>query len=371
MKETLIKVDDVHLNNNMALEDTKVLKTNEILNCTIKELELIILECKESKFRAKQLFEWFHKKRVWNYDDMLNLPIKLRNTLSAKYPIAPLKIIEKYTSDIDGTIKYLFELPDSHIIESVLMRYKHGNSVCISSQVGCRMGCTFCASTVDGRVRNLMASEMLGQVYAIGDDTGERVTNIVLMGSGEPLEELDTTLRFVELINHEGGQNIGQRHITISTCGLVPQIKILADKKIQVNLAISLHATTNDKRKTIMPIARKYGLEELLKVCNYFTDMTGRRITFEYALISEENDFEDDAKRLGELLKGMLCHVNLIPVNKIEERKYTSSPEKRIQKFKNTLEGYGVPTTLRRTLGADIEAACGQLRRRYLKKRGE
>ena len=344
---------------------------NQILNYTIEELDEVVKECKESKFRAKQLFEWFHKKRVCNYDEMLNLPIKFRENLKNKYPIEPIVMLEKYTSNIDGTIKYLFELNDSHIIESVLMRYKHGNSVCISSQVGCRMGCTFCASTVEGRVRNLMASEMLAQVYAIGEDTGERITNIVVMGSGEPLEELSTTLRFIELINHEAGQNIGQRHITISTCGLVPEIKLLADKKLQINLAISLHAATDDKRKAIMPITRKYGIEELLNACRYFTDMTGRRITFEYALISEENDFADDAKRLGELLKGMLCHVNLIPVNKIEERKYTSSPEKRIDKFKIILEGYGVTTTLRRTLGADIEAACGQLRRRYLKKRGE
>ncbi len=344
---------------------------NEILNCTLSELENIVLECGESKFRAKQLFEWFHKKRVWNYDEMLNLPIKFRSTLSEKYPIKPLQIVEKYCSNVDGTIKYLFELPDSHIIESVLMRYKHGNSVCISSQVGCRMGCTFCASTVDGRVRNLMASEMIGQIYAISEDNDERITNIVVMGSGEPLEELDTTLRFIELINHPSGQNIGQRHITLSTCGLVPEIRILADKKLQVNLAISLHATTNDKRKEIMPIARKYNLDELLDACNYFIDKTNRRITFEYALISAENDNEEDARKLGNLLKGMLCHVNLIPVNKIDERQYTSSPEKRVDKFKGILESYGVPTTLRRTLGADIDAACGQLRRRYLKKRGE
>ncbi len=360
MKETTDKLE-----NEVLSERNKV---NQILNFTVKELETVMIEIKESKFRAKQLFEWFHKKRVWNYDDMLNLPLKLRDNLKQTYPIAPLKIVEKYTSNIDGTIKYLFELPDSHIIESVLMRYKHGNSVCISSQVGCRMGCTFCASTVDGRVRNLMSSEMLGQIYAIGNDTGERITNIVVMGSGEPLEELDTTLKFVELINSEAGQNIGQRHITLSTCGLVPEIRELADRKLQINLAISLHAATDEKRKVIMPIARKYGLDELLDVCRYFTDMTGRRITFEYALISEENDFEEDAKILGKLLKGRLCHVNLIPVNKIEERKYTSSTEKRIDKFKSTLEGYGVTTTLRRTLGADIEAACGQLRRRYLKK---
>ncbi len=344
---------------------------NEILNCTIPELEEIILECGESKFRAKQLFEWFHKKMVWDYDEMLNLPVKLREKLKAQYPIRPLRIVEKLCSEIDGTIKYLFELSDSHIIESVLMRYKHGNSVCISSQVGCRMGCRFCASTVEGRVRNLLSAEMVGQIYAISKDTGERVSNIVIMGSGEPLEELNVTLRFIELINHPAGQNIGQRHITVSTCGLVPEIKTLANQQLQINLALSLHATTDEKRRAIMPIARKYSLDEVLDACHYFIEKTNRRVTFEYALIEGENDGEQDARRLGTLLKGMLCHVNLIPVNKIDERNYTSSKLTNIERFKGILEQYGVPTTLRRTLGADIDAACGQLRRRYLKKRGE
>ena len=344
---------------------------NEILNYTIPELEAVILECGESKFRAKQLFEWFHKKMVWDYDEMLNLPLKLREKLKAQYPIMPLRIVEKLCSEIDGTIKYLFELSDSHIIESVLMRYKHGNSVCISSQVGCRMGCRFCASTVEGRVRNLLPAEMVGQIYAISKDTGERVSNIVVMGSGEPLEELDVTLRFIELINHPSGQNIGQRHITVSTCGLVPEIKTLARQQLQINLALSLHATTDEKRQAIMPIARKYSLDEVLDACHYFIEQTNRRVTFEYALIEGENDGEQDARRLGALLKGMLCHVNLIPVNKIDERNYTSSKLTNIERFKGILEQYGIPTTLRRTLGADIDAACGQLRRRYLKKRGE
>ena len=344
---------------------------NEILNYTIPELEAVILECGESKFRAKQLFEWFHKKMVWDYDEMLNLPLKLREKLKAQYPIMPLRIVEKLCSEIDGTIKYLFELSDSHIIESVLMRYKHGNSVCISSQVGCRMGCRFCASTVEGRVRNLLPAEMVGQIYAISKDTGERVSNIVVMGSGEPLEELDVTLRFIELINHPSGQNIGQRHITVSTCGLVPEIKTLARQQLQINLALSLHATTDEKRQAIMPIARKYSLDEVLEACHYFIEQTNRRVTFEYALIEGENDGEQDARRLGGLLKGMLCHVNLIPVNKIDERNYTSSKLTSIERFKGILEQYGIPTTLRRTLGADIDAACGQLRRRYLKKRGE
>ena len=344
---------------------------NEIVSLDLKELEAIILEYGESKFRAKQLFEWFHKKMVWDYNEMSNLPQKLREKLAVDYPIMPLKIVEKLTSSIDGTIKYLFELGDSHIIESVFMRYKHGNSVCISSQVGCRMGCKFCASTIEGRVRNLLPSEMVGQIYAIQKDTNERVSNIVIMGSGEPLEELDVTLKFVSLINDPMGQNIGSRHITVSTCGLVPQMRRLADEKLQINLALSLHATTDENRKAVMPIANKYSIAELMDACQYFISKTNRRITFEYALIEGENDHEEDAHRLGKLLKGMLCHVNLIPVNKIEERNYKSSQASRIERFIHILEQYGVPTTLRRTLGADIEAACGQLRRRYIKKRGE
>ncbi len=344
---------------------------NEILNLNIEELEALVLSLGESKFRAKQLFEWFHKKMVWDYKEMTNLSNRLRETLEREYPIKPLRIVEKLVSEVDGTIKYLFELWDSHIIESVFMRYKHGNSVCISSQVGCRMGCKFCASTLEGRVRNLMPAEMVGQIYAIQQDTNERVSNIVIMGSGEPLEELDVTLKFISLINAPLGQNIGSRHITVSTCGLVPEMKRLADEKLQINLALSLHATTDEKRKAVMPIAYQYSIRELMEVCRYFIKQTGRRVTFEYALIEGENDQEEDARRLGQLLKGMICHVNLIPVNKIEERNYKSSGALSIEKFINTLEEYGVVATRRRTLGADIDAACGQLRRRYIKKRGE
>lgn len=344
---------------------------NKILNLNIKELQELVVEMGESKFRGKQLFEWFHQKLVWNYDEMTNLPVKFREKLKEAYPIKPLRIVEKLESKMDGTIKYLFELHDSHIIESVFMRYKHGNSVCISSQVGCRMGCKFCASTLEGKVRDLMPCEMLGQIYAITKDTNERVSNIVIMGSGEPLEELDLTLRFVSLINDPSGQNIGSRHITVSTCGLVPQIKRLADERLQINLALSLHATTDEKRKAIMPIAYQYTIDEVLKACQYFIDQTGRRVTFEYALIEGQNDGEEDARALGKLLKGMLCHVNLIPVNKIEERNFKSSGASSVEHFIHILEQYGIPTTRRRTLGSDIDAACGQLRRRYIKKRGE
>lgn len=344
---------------------------NDIQSKDLIELEMLMASYGESKFRAKQLFEWLHQKMVWDYSEMTNLSQGLREKLKKDYPLKSVKILKKYTSELDGTIKYLFEMQDSHIIESVLMRYKHGNSVCISSQVGCRMGCRFCASTLEGLIRNLTPGEMLAQVYLIQQDIKERVSNIVIMGSGEPLENLDLTMRFVHLINSPLGQNVGQRHITLSTCGLVPQIYELADQMSQVTLAISLHAPTDEKRKSIMPIANKYTIAEILQACRYYIQKTGRRITFEYALMSEQNDTSEDARCLGELLKGMLCHVNLIPVNKVEERVYQGSEAPRIEKFMNILNAYAIQTTLRRKLGADIDAACGQLRNRYIKERGE
>lgn len=343
----------------------------DILGMNLNELEVVMQELKQGKFRAKQLFNWFHEKMVWDYDEMSNLPIALREELKVKYPLTSIKILEKYESKIDDTIKYLFELSDSHIIESVLMRYKHGNSICISSQVGCRMGCKFCASTLEGLIRNLKVSEMLGQIYKVQQDTGERISNIVIMGSGEPLEYIDITTKFVELINHEAGQNIGQRHITVSTCGLVPKIYELADKGFQITLAISLHATTDEKRRQVMPVAKKYSIAEILEACNYYIEKTGRRITFEYSLIQGENDSVEDATRLAKLLKGMLAHVNLIPVNPIEERQFKAATNHSIEDFANVLKSYHIETTVRRTLGSDIDAACGQLRRRYLQKRGE
>lgn len=344
---------------------------SDIVSKNLRELEEIVVGYGQGKFRAKQLFDWLHGKMVWNYDEMTNLPSAFREKLKEDWPLTEIAILEKYVSKIDGTIKYLFELSDSHIIESVLMRYKHGNSICISSQVGCHMGCKFCASTVEGLIRNLKPSEMLGQIYMAIKDTGERISNIVIMGSGEPLEKLDITTRFLELINDEKGQNIGQRHITVSTCGLVPNIYKLADKNMQITLALSLHATTDEKRKEIMPIANKYSIQEVLEACQYYADKTGRRITFEYALIAGKNDTEDDARRLGSLLSGMLCHVNLIPVNPIEERNYEATNMRHAEAFVKVLKTYHIEATIRRTLGTDIDAACGQLRRRYLKKRGE
>ncbi len=343
----------------------------DIASKNIEELEQVMKDYGQGRFRAKQLFEWLHQKMVTNYDEMTNLPIALRERLKEDFPIRLMKIVKKYASQLDGTIKYLFECEDSHIIESVLMRYKHGNSVCISSQVGCRMGCKFCASTLEGLVRNLTPSEMVSQIYLIQQDIEERVSNIVIMGSGEPLEHFEVTKRFVELINSPFGQNIGQRHITISTCGLVPRIKELAESLPQVTLAISLHAPTDEGRKRIMPIAYQYSIQELIAACKAYSDQTGRRVTFEYALIYDENDSVEEARQLGKLLRGLLCHVNLIPVNKIEEREYKESSLDHIQNFLKVLEEYHIPATVRRKLGSDIDAACGQLRRHYIKKRGE
>ncbi|MEG0999849.1 MAG: 23S rRNA (adenine(2503)-C(2))-methyltransferase RlmN [Cellulosilyticaceae bacterium] len=344
---------------------------SDIISKNLEELEVLVAEYKQSKFRAKQLFEWIHSKMEWDYDKMTNLPADFKEKLKEDWPLNSMKILEKYESQIDGTIKYLFELEDSHIIESVLMRYKHGNSICISSQVGCKMGCKFCASTLEGLVRNLKISEMLGQIYFVARDIGERISNIVIMGSGEPLEYLDITTGFVQMINHPKGQNIGQRHITVSTCGLVPRIYELADMDMQITLAISLHATTDKKRQQIMPIAYKYTIKEILQACKYYTDKTGRRITFEYALIAGKNDTKEDALELYGLLRGSLCHVNLIPINKIEERSFESGTQESIENFAKLLKSYHIETTVRRKLGSDIDAACGQLRRRYLKQRGE
>ena len=344
---------------------------DNIINKSLEELESIILSCGESKFRAKQIFEWLHQKGVWSYDEMTNLSKGLREKLMRDWPIPTMRIIEKYESQMDGTIKYLFELSDSHIIESVLMRYKHGNSICISSQVGCRMGCKFCASTIDGLARNLEVSEMLGQIYFVSQDINERISNVVIMGSGEPLEHLEITRKFIEQINHEKGYHIGQRHLTISTCGIVPAMKALADEKLQVTLAISLHAGTDEKRKAIMPIANKYTIEQLLEACRYYIEKTGRRVTFEYALIQGENDSKEDAMQLVKLLRGMLCHVNLIPVNPVKERNYTASLKESVENFAYVLQSNHIETTVRRRLGQDIDAACGQLRRRYLENRGD
>lgn len=347
------------------------MKENDIMSMTVLEIQELLKAMGEQPFRAKQIFEWIHAKGVMEYEDMTNLSKNLRQKLISKAPLVKPKIIQKNISKRDKTTKYLIELKDSHIIESVLMRHKYGNTVCISSQIGCHMGCTFCASTIDGLIRNLTPGEMLSQIYLIQEDIGERVSGVVVMGSGEPLEKLDVTLRFITLINDPKGQNIGQRHITVSTCGLVPQIYKLADQELQITLAISLHASNDAMRRQTMPIAKKYSIEEILESCQYYISKTNRRITFEYALIEGVNDGKEDAGELAGRLKGLLCHVNLIPVNEIKEREYKHSHSKAIEDFARVLSGRGIETTIRKTLGSDINAACGQLRRSFIEDRGE
>ncbi len=341
----------------------------DIKSMDFEELSSFMEGLSEKTFRTKQLYSWIHEKNATSFDDMTNLSKDLREKLDKVSYITTLKPVQILESKIDGTCKYLYELEDGNVIESVLMKYKHGNSVCISTQVGCRMGCKFCASTLDGLERNLTTSEMLDEVYRIQKDTGERVSNVVLMGSGEPFDNFSNVLRFIKIITDEKGLNISQRNITLSTCGLVPEIKKLAEEKLQVTLAISLHASDDETRKELMPIAKKYSIEEILDACRYYFDKTGRRITFEYSLVAGVNDNVSEAKRLGELVKGINCHLNLIPVNPIKERNFKQSQKIDIEKFKNQLEKCCINVTIRREMGADIQGACGQLRRSY--KKGE
>jgi len=341
----------------------------DLKSMTLTELEEAMSVLGEPKFRAKQIFEWLHKKNVNTLDEMTNISKALRQKLEENYKISNLKIVEKKESQ-DGTVKYLFALDNDNIIESVLMRYSFGNAVCVSSQAGCRMGCAFCASTINGLEYSLLAGEILSQVYEIQKDTGTRVSNVVLMGSGEPLDNYENVLRFIKLLNDENGLSIGQRHITLSTCGLAENILKLRDEDLQITLAVSLHAPNDEIRKSIMPVARKYGMDELLNACKTYADSTKRRITFEYALIKGVNDSQECAKELAKRLKNMLAHVNLIPVNDVKERNFKRSDESTIQAFADCLNQRGIETTVRRKLGSDINASCGQLRRGYLKNRG-
>ena len=329
------------------------------------ELQAFLKELGEPKFRAGQIFEWLHK-GAESYDDMTNISKATRAKLSETTYVSTLKIREKYVSKLDGTVKYLFELPDGNCIESVVMRYHHGITICISSQVGCRMGCRFCASTIGGLVRNLKASEMLDQIYQIQKDTGERVSNVVVMGTGEPLDNYENLLRFIRILSDEHGLHISQRNITVSTCGIVPRIRELADEDLSITLALSLHAAEQEKREELMPIARKYSLPEVLDACAYYFEKTGRRLTFEYSLVGGVNDHPEDAERLAALARPLHSHINLIPVNPVTERKYVQPDKKVIGNFKKELEKYGINVTIRREMGRDIDGACGQLRRRYL-----
>jgi len=318
------------------------------------------------KFRAVQVYDWMHVKLARSFDEMTNLSKDLRARLNEEYDYTSLKIERVKESAIDGTAKFLFELSDGNFVESVFMRYKHGNSVCISSQVGCRMGCRFCASTLDGLVRSLKPSEMLDQIYAISHHMGERISNIVVMGMGEPLDNFDNLLKFIELITNKDGLNISARNITVSTCGLVEKIRELADKKLAITLALSLHAASDEQRRKLMPVANRYSIEELMQACSYYFETTGRRISFEYSLVSGVNDTIEDAVRLSVLAKRVSAHINLIPVNPIKERDYRRGSRDEILAFKNKLEKNGINVTIRREMGQDIDGACGQLRRRKL-----
>lgn len=338
---------------------------NNLLDYTLEELQGWMKENNESAFRAKQIISWIYK-GVTDFEGMRNIPKTLITKMKENFTIDLPEIVEVYKSEIDGTEKFLLAFKDGNLIESVLMRYKHGNSICISTQVGCRMGCKFCASTIEGRVRNLTCGEILSEVIVVQNYIKERISNIVLMGSGEPLDNYDNVVKFLKVVSADYGLNIGQRHITLSTCGIVPKIYELADQEFSVTLAISLHAFSDEKRKEIMPIANKYTINEILESCRYYLKKTNRRITFEYALVKDVNDGKEDAKALGKLLKGMLCHVNLIPVNEIKENSFKRSSKKTIDDFSEILKNHGIEVTTRREMGSDINAACGQLRRSYM-----
>lgn len=344
------------------------MEKQDIMLYSLDELKEYLNSIGEKPFRAKQIYEWLHQKLVECFDDMTNISNNLKEKLNNDFYIQSLEMVQVLTSKIDGTQKFLFRLNDGNVIESVLMRYKHGNSVCISTQVGCRMGCRFCASTLDGLVRNLKPSEMLEEIYYIQRYSKERVSNIVLMGSGEPMDNFDNVLAFVKTISDENGLHISQRNITISSCGLAEKIKELADSNVQVTLALSLHAADDETRKQLMPIAYKYSIREVLEACQYFFDKTGRRTTFEYSLVAGVNDTKEEAAKLVHLIKGMNCHVNLIPVNPIKERDFKRSTKVNIASFKGHLEKNGINATVRREMGSDIQGACGQLRKSFIEE---
>ena len=337
-----------------------------IKDYNLDELQEELINMGEKKFRAEQIFKWIYKEKVKSFDEMTNLSIELREKLKENYTMCNYNILKKQESK-DGTKKYLFDVLDGNAIETVLMQYHHGKTVCVSSQIGCKMGCKFCASTGIQFVRNLTAGEIVEQILAVEQDINDKISNIVFMGIGEPLDNYDNVIKAIKIMNNPKGLEIGTRHISISTSGLVPRIYDLANEKIQCTLSISLHATTDEKRSSMMPVNNRYNIEELMKACKDSIKITNKRISFEYALAKDNNDNLEDAQRLVDLLKGMLCHVNLIPINKIENGKFSKSTNENILKFRDFLNEHGIVATVRRELGSDIEAACGQLRRKNLK----
>lgn len=344
--------------------------SNHIKSMTMEELGFVLKEMGQPAFRAKQVYTWLHK-GVHSYEEMTNLPKQLRDMLAENYPICAPQVVRKQESQKDGTIKYLWELSDGNCVETVLMRYHYGNTVCISTEVGCKMGCAFCASTLGGLVRKLEPFEMLDQVLFTQVESGLPISHIVLMGIGEPLDNFDNVMRFLELVNSADGMNISMRHISLSTCGLVPGIDKLAEKKLQLTLSVSLHAPTDEIRNTIMPVNKAYPTEELLQACRRYYEKTNRRISFEYAMINGVNDTQEAAKTLLKRLKGLPAHMNLIPLNHVEESPLKPSTRQAVQTFQKILEDGGITATVRRTLGSDIDASCGQLRRKYTKEKDQ
>ena len=342
--------------------------SENLKSMTQPEIGALLKEMGQPAFRAKQIYTWLHK-GVRSYDEMTNLPKALRDALAERYPICPPTVVRKQESQKDGTIKYLWQLSDGNCVETVLMRYHYGNTVCISSEVGCRMGCAFCASTLGGLVRKLEPFEMLDQVLFTQMDSGLPVSHIVLMGIGEPLDNFDNVMRFLELVNSEDGMNISMRHISLSTCGLVPKIDELAKRKLQLTLSVSLHAPNDAIRDTIMPVNKAYPSEELIAACRRYSEATSRRISFEYDMIHGVNDSVENAKELIRRLKGLPAHFNLIPLNHVEESPLKPSTRNAVAQFQKTLEAGGITATVRRTLGGDIDASCGQLRRKFTKEK--
>ncbi len=343
--------------------------TRDIKSMTKEELTALMKEQGFPAFRAAQLYRWMHVQLARDYAQMTNIPKQMAQKLAVEYPLTSVRLIDRQVSKLDGTEKYLFAMGDDSLVESVFMRYKFGNSVCISSQVGCRMGCRFCASTLDGLYRNLAPSEMLEQIYEIRRVTGERISHVVVMGTGEPLDNYDNLVRFLRLLTDENGLNISQRSVTVSTCGIVPRIYDLAKEKLSITLALSLHAVTDEKRRQIMPIANVYTIAELMDAAGYYFDMTGRQVTFEYSLIRDVNDSEQDAAMLAELARPLKAHINLIPVNPVKERGYKQTADEGVRSFQKKLEKSGINVSIRRVLGRDIDGACGQLRHRHLSDR--